>query len=93
MIYRKAIKPLVAHAMHLVLRYPSLSTRIHSLIARWPTLHQFLLGLYAETLNAAPENQRRRGISVERELADAHPRVRLIFYQLQAARNEKAGRS
>lgn len=93
MIYRKAIKPIVAHAMHLVLRYPPLATRIHSLIARWPSLYQFLLGLYAETLNAESENQRRRGISVERELADAHPQVRLIFYQLQAARNDKAGHS
>ena len=90
-LYSRAIKPILSQAVHATLRYPGLAVRLHNVIAKWPRLHQFLLGVYAERLPSEVSNRTLPEKKFEQKLEAAPPPVKAIFGQLKAARDRAPG--
>ena len=90
-IYSRYIRPALSRAIHATLRYPSVAIRLHNAIAKWPRLHQYLLGVYAERLPPEISNKSVPDQKFEQKLEAAPPVVRVIFDQLKAVRDRAAG--
>ena len=90
-IYSRFIRPALSRAIHATLRYPSVAIRLHNAIAKWPRLHQFLLGIYAERLPSKISSGSVLDQKFEQKLEAAPPLVKAIFDQLKAARERSAG--
>ena len=90
-IYSRFIRPALSRAIHATLRYPSMAVPLHNAIAKWPRLHQFLLGIYAERLPSKISSGSVLDQKFEQKLEAAPPVVRVIFDQLKAVRDRAAG--
>jgi hypothetical protein len=90
-IYSRFIRPALSRAIHVTLRYPSVAVRLHNAIAKWPRLHQFLLGVYAERLPSEIPNKSVPEQKFEQKLEATPPLMKAIFDQLKAVRERAAG--